>query len=85
MYSILLGNNILFSGNDYSQEVDPELLAYCYVNFARLPQAFYPFVFKALADGVLSVLQLSQYDITPDNFKQVNVYLAFVLSNVIPA
>ena len=73
----------LLTVDDYKQDVDPELLAYCMVTHGYTAPAFYPAEFGALADHLLSTFQFTQDDITAINCKSIYCTLLYLfLCNV---
>lgn len=70
---------ILFKGEDFLQDVDPDHLAYCYVTE---PHPLYPDEFQKLADHILSDLNITQDQITADNCKLLYCFCAYQLSQL---
>ena len=59
----------------YKQAINFEVWAYCYLEFAKHADTFFPEEFGHAADTILAELRRSQHDITTDCARAVYLYL----------
>ena len=59
----------------YKQAINFEVWAYCYLEFAKHADTFFPEEFGHAADAILAELRMSRHDITTDYARAVYLYL----------
>ena len=59
----------------YKQAINFEVWAYCYLEFAKNADTFFPEEFGHAPDAILAELRMSRHDITTDCARAVYLYL----------